>query len=423
MTAPRSSQPACFSVCLCGFAALAAGVLWAEPPETQPADLLSQLKRSSVLESRSGRFVVTGARSAETMMVARWADETAAKVEQLVGTALPVRRLIARISVHDEAGVDRVSAAATIQAGALVQRLWILDYDHADVDAADEALCRLLLSRYVFDSRLAAGKRWPAGLAIDQAVPAWLWRGVARNLYPAMRNRSAKAVEDRWQTGSLMPLSEFLRSAAPAEAAACERELAGSLVAWLASLPDQAEVFKRLFERLADGQAASPEWMSTLIPGASSVPSLEEKWDEWMLRQRRIIREPGKVTPDVMQEFRARLLLYPGDSGIPLTGGEGVSHRFPLRDLIARRAEPWIPEFARRKAVGLRLSAVGRGPELEVVVEAYCRFLQALGDRGTPSSLEVLLALAESRLQDLEARMAAGPSGGETAAKIRSATP
>ncbi|NQT94511.1 MAG: hypothetical protein HQ559_17275, partial [Lentisphaerae bacterium] len=96
---------------------------------------------------------------------------------------------------------------------------------------------------------------------------------------------------------------------------------------------------------------------------------------------------------------RAQLLLRPGDCGIPLA--DGPEGRLVFADLVSRRNEPWIPGFARNKIAALRLLAVGRERRFGAVVEAYCRFLDALVERKEPSALRTMLSRAEKDFETL----------------------
>jgi hypothetical protein len=133
---------------------------------------------------------------------------------------------------------------------------------------------------------------------------------------------------------------------------------------------------------------------------------LDEAWDRWILRQKRMVYEPGRVTTNTTIHLRDQLVLYPGMSGVPLE--KDVHLRIELRDLITRQDEPWIPTAAKSKATSLKILAAGRGEAFKAVVGSFCRFFDALTDRAKPRTLADLLTAAERRLDALEREITAG---------------
>jgi len=238
-------------------------------------------------------------------------------------------------------------------------------------------------------------------------LPAWLWRGLAGNLDAGLRARNSEMVLARWQRGQVISPAELLGNgtgARPAVGTAEEadhRAACGLWVKWLLSLPNGRRLFSDLLRHVGEGGTATPDWLILRLPGCASSADLDEQWDKWILRQRRVVYRPGEVTRQVVDQLRGELLLYPGQSGIPLNCGS--PERIELHELIDRRGSPWIPAFVRGKCASLRVLAIGRGEEFGAVVESYCRFLTGLPGRSSKKRLTQLLQKARRDLRELAA--------------------
>jgi hypothetical protein len=241
---------------------------------------------------------------------------------------------------------------------------------------------------------------------------------VARCLNSTGRGKNAAIVLDRWQQQRLPRLSDFLeansgtaRTMAGGQDPELTDALCGMTVAWLVSQPKERRVFDRLAGHLAAGMALLPEHVAACLVGGPSLPGLNAGWEQWVARQRQVVYTSTGAPLLPVGQLRAGLLLYPGDSGIPVT--QSLPPRLTFRDLIERRDATWIPGFAARKSSLLRGLAVGKGAEFGAVVDAYAAFLGALGAQAEVAALERLLAVAERELDTFAA--AHGVVGGRGA--------
>jgi hypothetical protein len=401
--------------------------LAASPPsalaETAAASNLTALLNLAPMTSSTRRFVALGTDNVAKLDALRWAEETAGLIKTLTGKPLPFENRSFTLVLRETPDAAwRVEASQNRSGAQLAQRLIVWNYARADMEHALEELCLLLLNGYVLQSHESADSglwKWDAQPP-PLPVPYWLAAGLAQNLYPSLRARNSRVVVQRLEEGRVITASEFLRRGvqrpaapktaatesaqalrpdfAPVDSVAC-----GVFVGWLLSLPESATLLQRLFVRLGNGQSISPEWLSESVPGCTSPTDLDERWDGWVLRQKRMVREPGVVTPAAMTQLNAELLLYPGVSGIPLAANPGQS--FGLADLIPRRTETWAPAFVRLKSERLRLLAVGQGPEFVEVAERYCRFLQALAANASERKLQSLLQEAQRRQAELAEKL------------------
>lgn len=331
------------------------------------------------------------------------------------------------------------------EAGLLVQSLFIPDYPallrdfgplRSDLSlsrspgrvAADQALCRLLIHGYIVDHRDSglAGTAYASWVRdrVPGVTPAWLWRGLDGCLDPGARAAASDALCDEWESGRLIPLVTFLRnggSIAGPGAAPASPELQSAfevmLMAWLLSLPQPDQRLDCLFARLAQERALDSQMFMPCIPDCASAADLEERWDAWLLSQKRMIYRPGVTGERDVARLREELLLRRGAPGIP-SSAELFPERGGFRELLAFRKAPWVPTLAGAKTIRLRTLALGRGETYQAAVGAYCDFLGALGRRARLRKLEALLGAAERSMAALEEEVAPrdAPGGASGAA-------
>lgn len=375
-------------------------------------NLLSGVPEVAVLRSRPARFVVVGTNRVWNAHLMRWAEALTDKVADLTGLEMSFEQRVLRIvtSRERDSGIRAISSGQGFVNGQFVQELVIHDYQGVDVSEADVAFCRLLLNGYVAyrwdprrnaDSNGAPTENGPPANELDQ-VPPWLALGVARNFYPAHKHQNAAILMDRWENGRAPTVKQFLEAAGEdAATGLCNEETCGMFVAWLSSLSEAPDLFDVIFRRIAEGRVFSAEWLADTLTQCETTVDLEKLWDKWIFRQKRFVYMPGVITPRVLKQLADELIIHRGNPDI--ADGSGSILRLPLNELIARREEKWIPAFARNKIARLRILFLGRGPEMNAVVDSYCLFLDALAERKREGSLRSLLAKAEDELDKLEA--------------------
>ena len=346
--------------------------------------------------------MVVGPEESVNMELAGWADNLAARLKKLIGLESPFDNRVFRIVVRQSADEDTGIASGTQQCdenGRLVQRLVISGYANAVKEDVEEVFCRLLLNGFVVAKRM---HETPEN-RVKATVPRWLSDGVVQNLTPSAKAQNSRIVVAMWKKGELPSLSKFLNADAQAADAPVDRPLSGVFVAWLLSMPGRGELLDRIFARIAEGEAVSQEWVATLVPGCESVSDLDEKWENWLLRQRHIIYTPGTAAADSISELKSQLLFYRGDFGIPFSTSQ--SERISLHGLIEERNAGWIPGLVESKCASLRFLAIGKGDEFKDVVEAYCSFLTAVSGKKNPKQLEKLLKTANDKIDSLQTKV------------------
>jgi hypothetical protein len=314
----------------------------------------------------------------------------------------------------------RVYGSQDVVRGRLVQRLVVRGYSETDSTEIRDVLCRLLLDGFA----VRASSADAVGIGrTDVSVPDWLVVGIAENLDPASRAENSRTVLLRWRQGGLAPLADLLwprsggsgtTAGLPGRMGAGDRDLyrsvCGVFVSWLLDRPEKEPVLVRLFERVGTGGTISPAWMAEQILGSRDPRELDEAWDRWVLRQKRIIYDPRSAARLGLELLREELLICRRDFDI--RSASDPYEMISFRELIAERDAPGISNVCRRKSLRLQVLAVGRGRKFADVIGLYCRFLETLPKDAAPGHLHALLDDADRALetlaQDLEIRSAAG---------------
>jgi hypothetical protein len=149
-----------------------------------------------------------------------------------------------------------------------------------------------------------------------------------------------------------------------------------------------------VFSRLAGGLDAGVSWLAAAIPGCSSPTDVDARWDEWVLRQKRVVCLPGSPRADDLIWLEDNLLFPLEAFDIPQSAD--LRKFFTMSDLVEGVDSKKVRDAARGKAGSLRILSAGRSDSLRKVVESYCVFLDAVAtDAGRRSIAELLVAADE----------------------------
>jgi hypothetical protein len=367
---------------------------------------------SPVVISASHRFVAGGMASPENVSLAASAEETADKIEALVGLRIPFAKgeslhMFARWSTNEPNG--RVVRAQGWVDRSLSQKLIIVNPERADQEDVLEGLCWLLLNRYVISRQSFEQKTAQLG-----SVPDWLSTGVAQNLYMALRTRNNQVVIRRWLRNEGLPFSDILNLDYLPDGRWGEKAFCGLAVDWIASSADPAVVFGGLFSDLAGGDKITTNRMSKLLAGQDSGRELEKSWDLWIASLTQVKQYWGGVSAERLAVLKHLLAAPPDEMGIP--AGERVPSSLTIKKLIKYRDAPWMPLYASRLNLHIRGIGIGEAKEFRDVLELYGKYLAALARprkglgrfslfRASPARLKDLLAAADKGLADLESSM------------------
>ncbi len=330
-----------------------------------------------------------------------WSRDVTARVETLIGLPLPSSIRNLRMIVADSPAPDMPPAVLDIQAGAgrPVQVIYLRDYDAAVTPEGLGVLVYALLDVYIAAAATQSAARH---------IPSWLLDGLVRNLSPETRASDLESVLIAWQEGRLGPVESLINSApavlnTPAEAhEALTAAWQGAVVNWLTSAPERRQRFSAFFDRLGQGGTVTSDWLLTQLR-SSPDDGLGDLWDRWMLRQRHTVHQVGGVSPRLMRQLRAELLLYPGSYGIPLD--VPLRPGTPVDAVLAFRQADWVPVYARLAIVRLERLGIGRAERFQQVVEAWCEFLRAVLTEAPATTCRARLQTARDLQAALEAEL------------------
>lgn len=371
------------------------------PSKSDIKQRLKDLSSTKSLRSSNGDFVVYGTNRIQNLEIMKWARQVSAHIEKTVGMKMPSFGRTVRIVLCRQAGVpdDLISVKEEFISGVLVQSIVVRDYHKVNAGEVREHLCRLLLCGYLPSIRKRQVGR-SGDVRIRDYVPQWLSTGLAQNLDSGLRELNTIAAVKRWEKGGLMSVSALLLYSPEDDRERIDPLMSSVFVSWLTGLKERRKYFRQIFRRLDKGEDVSAEWIAPLIPNCKTAGDVEEQWDYWLNGRRRVIYRPGVTTSDTVRMLRDRLLLYPGNSGIPLDVNPGRKIR--MRDLVGMRDDEWLQLFCQRKSDELRLFAAGRGEEVGAVVKVYCDFLSALAEKDDEKNLKDLLTDAEKSLEEIK---------------------
>ncbi len=368
-----------FEVCCRLCAVIIAAVFLSGPSASAQSDPenpeASEAWLTSRRISRTQRFFVTGAASADAVHLASWAEEVAEKVAEELGGDIFFRRgepLHIAVRTDEDQPGGRVVRAQGYVDRRLGQKLILVNGDRVDQEEALEGLCWFLMNRYVMARQDGHQRQEQLG-----TVPYGLAVGLAQNIYPNLRARNNDRVVQMWREEQDLSFSSVIVLEELGENAAVSRAVAASVFAWMNSWDESGQRWDRLFTHLADGGLVSAEWLAEVSAG--SLRELNQDWDLW-LAGRQLVKGQWGITSaqDVMQLHR---LLTVGPEVLSLAAREEVMESFSWEDLIMRRAEPWIPAlatFLRLKVQGL---GIGRSKGFQDVTAKYGDFLEELARR------------------------------------------
>jgi hypothetical protein len=361
-------------------------------------NMLASVVDVSVLRSPTGHYVVVGTNSFWNASLMRWTDAVDKRIERLIGLKMSFdSRLIRIIVSKKKSGKAGVEWSQGYGQGKFIQQLIIYDYLQSDISQAEVALCGLFLNGYVIERQTEAGRMNSGGKPLPhdlKKVPSWLALGVARNLYSSYRAVNSSELIIMYNNGTLPTVNELIEQFSDsAQDGVLNKHVCGMFVWWLSKLPGHSLMFDKLFSLIADGEILTTERLITIIKDCDSVTSLEKMWRDWVSDQQRIIYNPGIITPNTVNKLRSVLLMTPDDCGnvVDITG-EGLS----FAELIPHRKEKWVAGCVRQKIINLKLSFVGRGNDMNKVVDSYCNFLAALEKRKSKKQLLKLLNKADN---------------------------
>ena len=377
---------------------------WRERPNV-PIPLIDDVLPDVVrLRHHSGHYAVIGTNRLWNASLMRWLETMQQRIETITGLPSPFEGRLLRVVIpRDQAPGGGVAWSQGIRDRTFVQQLTVHDYEHGDVDQMDVVICGLMLNGYLADAPWRRPTPREGQPTRDRVwvAPSWLATGLARNLYPRFRAQDGATVLELWKTGRAPALRQLLDDLSDQDSTIeTPSALAGFFVTWLGALPGRPATFAALFARLTAGQPVTMDWLVSILDDCENPNDVDGRWDAWIMREKRVVREPGMTTPQMVQQLREELRIQSGERAREEGTTEFVA--LPFDALIERRKEDWVRELAAGKAARLRVLFIGRGDDMRGVVEAYANFLQALSAGKRAGTLTELLGTAQAGMRKLE---------------------
>ena len=315
---------------------------------------------------------------ADAMILGRWAEELIQRFEDRTGRPVEVSprepiRWTAREDVAYPAG--RVMMEQSVEGDRLMQRLWVIHPGRVSAQALREAMVELLAVRLA----MAEG-----GLGEPVTLPGWLISGVSQVLFPESRQDAVARVAEVWEGGRGFYLTEILewedRSALNEE----RRAWAGAMVAWIHAEAGPSGLSRVIAEA---GSGGVDEAFLAGLTGAGWIDGTEVRrsFDLWLARQR------DRILP-LQASGRDRIRRVEGLLEIQSLAGlaapeKDVSLPASLADMIERREEVWIREWAGWLTARLQAEAIAGGPELAEAVEPFLDVLKMIVGEASRSGI------------------------------------
>ncbi len=351
------------------------------------------LMRVHTAISADRRLYVSGPQLEGNALLLDAAEQIRGQIEALLGMPIPLEGQSVRLQVltgteEAQAGESGVRVGVGQSAGERVYRVLFSGYA-----ATYEAEAR---ERVIYAFLLAYCGAAPGDGAVVPELPAWLWQGVAAVLDPAERPAVLDRVRQDWMAGRLPSLAAVMAAGDVDRLDAAGARCSGAVVYWLTTWPSHRNIFRELFARLARGE---PVGVDTLEVALGGDP--DDRFDRWMLAQRRMIRGVGTVTQENVQALRVALLLSPGRDGIPrgvaLKPGDGLSALWPYRDA------PWFARAVRQRQQALQRVAPGRPERFRALVGEFVAVLEGLSQASDVNTVRAQEKRARAGLERMAA--------------------
>ncbi len=375
---------------------LAAAPLAAPPvgaSDLPPQDRLAQ-PRSMFSPSR--RFVVAGLPPARGMEWAVWADETAERIQRVLGAVPFDRGDIVEINVSEQTGAEAsVEARQECADGRIRQVLAIEGGAAPDREQAEESLGSLLVSRYIQAYQTAAAR-----CEAPARAPDWLVVGLVHRTRGDTRRRDMEIGLRRWSVGDLEPLDTLLELFHLPPGRWPQKADATLLVQWILDSPRGPALLAESFRAEGQGRRPDVNWWAERLVGAPDPRAAERAWDLWLAHQQGARRHVG--AGDAAPLLSA--LTLPAEELDAVRGPMSLAGA-PVSALIAHRKAPWARQLAVRLALRIRLSAVGQEEQVAALAETAAQFLEAVARAKSRRAINALWKTTESRHRAMEHQM------------------
>ncbi|HMP89311.1 MAG TPA: hypothetical protein PJ991_03870 [Kiritimatiellia bacterium] len=326
-----------------------------------------------VVASHQRNFYITGTNPTLSLELAIWAESLRQRLEALAGTSIPgehANPIVIEAVVHTNEPVGRaVAVQQADQDGRVRQAVTLINMDDMDQEDILEAISGLLLNRWIHARQSADERRSRPG-----AFPEWFAVALAQNLYPELKERNLRVVENAEAMLDYTPASRVFLHERFAPGRWREKAHAGLVGSWLVDFLSGPMLITKAAEQIARHGTLSPTSIQLWLE-VKDQRSFDMAWDVWMARQiRRVV--PGTHSDD--PRTIARILeMRPEDLGVFLPEGLTGS-RISVDILLANRDKNWVGQICQALAWKLQQASIGRSPELVAALRPVVVFFNEL---------------------------------------------
>jgi len=323
--------------------------------------------------SHNRYFTVTGMPSAEALEIVVWAESVRQRLEGWMGAPVPGDQtypmVISAQNRTNEVNGRTVSEQLVNEDGHIRQAITMINPDQMDQEDLLEAICGLLLNRWIIVHQSGDERRRQPG-----KFPDWFVVAVAQNLYPELRERNLRMIEQGEEMDDYKPASTIFHHHHFPPGRWPEKARAGLIGSWMAEVFTPNRMISEAAGLISRGQTMDAAHMAGVL-GLPDVRAFDISWDVWMAKQsRRIV--PGILSSD--SRATARILeMRVEDLGI-IYPGHLADGRLTAELLISSRTQAWVHKVSQIITWKLQQSGIGKTPELLACTQSFIEFFTHL---------------------------------------------
>ncbi|MBP7275005.1 MAG: hypothetical protein KBA51_02245 [Kiritimatiellae bacterium] len=311
----------------------------------------------SWMHSASGLFLCRGGTRVDITDVLGLAERVASRIE---GALLhPIPRPVGYpvyIELMPAAGTNSPAAFARhhlMDPGGISHRLDVWAYENAAPEILVRELVILLLDRCVVYRQDPASQRTAA-----RSLPPQVGAGLARVLFPSLREQAARIAYDAWVMGDasdpVLPLS------APVTGNPADEAIAGIVTVWMRERRPAA--LNELVTQTARADFPTVSELAKLL-GFNDSGAMRRDWHLWMAAQDSKLK-PWLLSP-AQRAAQLRDAMRLDRAQWPDLAPEDAPEHLTLETLLDRRGEAWVPRTALHMIGQIRSVPTGQLPLLD----------------------------------------------------------
>ncbi|NLB69322.1 MAG: hypothetical protein GX804_06535 [Lentisphaerae bacterium] len=354
-------------------------------------------QRLRAMQSSTGSVSISGEclDARDKLLYLRFVDDVRGRLERLTGSSFSGENYV--VSIHAEVS-EKTESVSTIHKsfqpspknakGRPTIIIGLINPDQLDPRELAAELCDGFICMKVIVA--STNNR------IMHRPARWFANGLAQYLEEAARQDDAEDVISMWFGGQLEPVWRLGREFSPY--ASTDRRIAAQLAAYWLSFPDRKERIDRLCNELASGEKWTPELFLKTSSGIGDIFEADKDFDVWLLGRRESVLTPGVARKELLIRTWRRMLLNPGEEGVPAD----VPAASSLLLLLTRIEEDWVQVCAKSKMEWIMKVAAGRDAAFQESAGAYRDFLEPLAMNNARGRAKLDLEVLEEKLKRAE---------------------